>query len=249
MGRAIKLKVDKSIDREYPEGSRVMFIQQSLTTLGIVSFQAQAPLYDYYADLANSSFKKSFKLRDKVLELPIDKRSGFRELDEKLLAKIYTSGSCLVMNSYLLLEHFSRYALASAYLPGNEKTYFALEDKELKEKIKHIIVDLLDNKELLKEKGYGVMFSDFEKIRHAINHPKFANIYSADKNKWDSVPIAWFVAGKHVEAFHDMTVFYTKLLKNWHEYARKNQRPGTITNLQPIVSGVYAQPKKVPTDF
>ncbi len=243
MGKNLNLKVAKSVDRSYPAGSGVMFIQHSLTNLGIVSFQGQAPLYDYHADLANKAYRKSFKLHDKVLQLPVEEPSNFRTLEDKLLAQVYKAGSDLVMNTYLMFEHFSRFMLGHNYLPGNETTYFALEDTELKEKLKHVVTQILNKNELLQHEGYGVLFSDWERIRHAINHPKFENLYSADRAMWDNVPIAWFVAGKHLDAFHDLTVFFKNLLETWQLHASQIVRPGTINNVEPVVSGVHTQPK------
>ena len=242
MGKQLNLKVDRSQDQDYPEGSRVMFIQHALTNLGIVSFQAQAPLYDYHGDLANKAYRKSFKLHDEVLRLPIEQPSNFRTLDEKLLPQVYKTGSDLVMNTYLMFEHLSRYMLGSHYLPGGEEVYFSLEDKELKEKLKHIITEILDKPELLRHKGYGILFSDWEKMRHSITHPKFSNIYSADKADWDNVPIAWMVSGKHIQAFSDITFFFGELLGNWKTLERPN-KPGTLTNIEPVVSGVHTQAK------
>ncbi len=241
MGKNLKLNIDRSQDRAYPAGSRVMFIQHALTRLGIVSFQAQAPLYDYHGGLANKAYRKSFKLHDKVLRLPVEQPSNFRTLDEKLLPQIYTTGSELVMNTYLMFEHLSRYMLGSHYLPGNEDMYYSLEDRELKEKLKHI-TEIIGKPELLQHKGYGILFSDWEKMRHAINHPKFSNIYSADKADWDNVPIAWMVSGKHLDAFSDITFFFGELLSGWKVLERPN-KPGTLTNIEPVISGVHTQAK------
>lgn len=243
MGKQLNLKVDRSKNQAYPAGSRVMFIQHALTKLGIVSFQAQAPLYDYHGDLANKAYRKSFKLHDEVLRLPIEQLSNFRTLDEKLLSRIYTTGSDLVMNTYLIFEHLSRYMLGNQYLPSNQETYFSLEDKELKEKLRHIIIEVLHQPALLQHRGYGVLFSNWEKMRHAINHPKFSNIYSADKANWDNVPIAWMVSGKHIRAFSDITFFFGELLGSWKALEPLPGKPGTLTNIQPVVSGVHTQAK------
>lgn len=244
MGKNLKLKVDMSQDKSYQAGSHILFIQHALTEFGIVSFQAQAPLYDYHGDLANKAYRKSFKLHQKVLKLPIEQPSNFRRLDDNMLAAIYQSGNELITNTYLMFEHLSRYMLGHSYLPNQEAIYFSMEDKELKEKLKHIIVDILKKQDLLTYSGYGALFSNWEKIRHSINHPKFKNIYSADKSKWDTVPIAWMVSGKHLDAFHDLTIFFQDLLDEWEGYASKIATPGSIVNMQPVVSGAHTQLKK-----
>lgn len=243
MGKKITLKVDKTLDRDYPAGSIVVFQQHANTKLGLATFTAQAPLYDYHGELANKAFRSAFRLNKKVLELPVEKPSNMRRIDDKMLAKLYMHGSMMIENVYIMFEHLTRYMLGAYYLPGKESDYYAIENKELKGKLSHVL-QILNRSDLKKSTGYGVLFSELERARHAINHPKFKTIYSADESNWDTVPIAWIVAGKHLDAFHEITGFHRSLMETWDANAPNLKKPGTLTALQPIVSGVHTQIKK-----
>jgi len=244
MGKKLSYKVDWSKDKGNSVGDVVMLAQHARTELGIVSFLGQAPLYEYHAELANQAFQKSFELHDLVLRLPINENTNTRFMsDDKLVSDIYKSGSSLVVNVYLLFEHLTLSMLISNYRRSDPATFKKFENEKLEEKLKHIIKNILGIDELLRLPGYGMLFSDLEKVRHALNHPRGTNIYSTDESEWDKVPIAWFVSGKHLNAFHYIVEFHKRLTQELEKHARSLISPGTITNISPIVADVYTEPK------
>lgn len=241
MGKKITNEIDWSLDRSNEVGDIVMIAQHCRTEHGVVSFLGQAPLYDYYAELVNQSYIKSQTLHQRVLELPIDESSKMRHMfDNDLLRSIYSNGSQLVVSLYLMFEHFALYAGITAFRRADPEHYDDFESMELKDKLKTILKEF-QIPELIKSPGFGTLFSDVEKIRHAINHPKGDNIYSIDDNHWDDVPIAWFVSGKHLKASEKCIDFYNKIHNACRRYSETHKQPGKIIIDGPIVNMGHSQ--------
>lgn len=235
MGRKINTAIDWSLDKGHKVGDIVQLVQFTQTRLGPVSFLGQAPTHDYYADLVNQAYENSKDLHDKVLELPVIEGLNARHLlDDSLLSDIYKNGSNLTVNLYLMFEHLALHIGITIFRSTDVGLFQEFEAKELKDKMKQII-EALDVGDLVKSEGFGVLFSDIEKARHAINHPKGDNIYSVDENRWDDVPISWFVSGKHVEACSKIIGFYNQIIDEWIKYSEQHEKPGVIKLDGPMV--------------
>lgn len=235
MGRKIKTETDWSLDKGNEVGDIVQLAQFTHTSLGPVSFLGQAPTHDYYADLVNQAYENSKDLHDKVLELPVIEGLNARHLlDDSLLSDIYKNGSNLTVNLYLMFEHLALHIGITIFRSTDVELFQEFEAKELKDKMKQIL-EALNVSGLVKSEGFGVLFSDIMKARHAINHPKGDNIYSVDENRWDDVPIAWFVSGKHIEACKKIIGFYNQIVDEWIKYSEQHKKPGVIKLDGPIV--------------
>lgn len=243
MGRKIKTQIDWSKDKGNEKGDVVMLAQHARTSLGAISFLGQAPTYAYYANIVNESYEKSHSLHNRVLELPVSKDSNFRHIfDNNLLAEIYEEGSKLTTGIYLMFEHLTFHVGITMFRSRGKQLFEDYERKELKDKLKNLFKSL-DLKDLEQSKGYGVLFADIERARHAINHPKSTNIYAVDSDHWDEVPIAWFVSGKHLDACEKSINMYNKLHDAWTGYMETHKIPGEIIIDGPIVFDGYSAPK------
>jgi hypothetical protein len=245
MGKKITHDIDWSLDRGNEAGDIVMITQHTRTELGVVSFPGQAPFYDYYAKIVNEAYAQSQSLHQRVLELPVDESSKMRHMfASDLLSSIYSYGSQLIVNLYLMFEHFALYAGITVFRRASPAHYDEFENMELKDKLKDLFKEFQVS-ELTKSPGFGVLFSDVERVRHAINHPKGDNLYSVDESKWDNVPIAWFVSGKHLEATAKCIELYNKVHDVYTSYVATHKQPGKITLEGPIVNRDYYAPKNV----
>jgi len=178
-----------------------------------------------------------------VQELPISKDSNFRYLfDNNLLAEIYEEGSKLTANIYLMFEHLALHVGITIFRSGDKRLFEGYEGKLLKDKLKDLFKSL-DLEDLERSEGYGVLFADIMRARHAINHPKSTNIYAVDSDRWDEVPIAWFVSGKHLNACEKSISLYNKLHDAWTQYMKAHEIPGEIIIDGPIVFDGYSAPK------
>ena len=244
MGKKIRRRTDWSLDKGNEVGDVVMLAQHAQTSLGVVSFLGQAPAYNYHAQLAGRACEQARILHSKVLEIPVTSNSNVRFLsDENFLADIYMTGSELIVNTYLTFEHLALHVGITLFRQKHPELYKEFEEKDLQNKFKDVL-KWLDLESLVKSKGYGVLFSDIEKVRHAINHPKGSNIYSIDASQWDRVPLAWFVSGKHLQAYSDTVELYRQVVDGWTAYTEANKATGTITLNGPLAFEGYTAPKK-----
>lgn len=244
MGRKIKRRIDWSLDKGNDAGDVVMLAQHAQTSLGVVSFLGQAPTYSYHARIAEEAYQKARELQEKVLELPVSEDNNVRYLfDNSLLEEVYITGSQMTINAYLMLEHIVLHVGITLFRQKYPEKFTHFEKKELQDKLKAVL-EGLQLEELVKSKGYGVLFSDIERVRHAIHHPKGDNIYSTDACKWDHIPIAWFVSGRHLLAYGNVAELYSQVLDGWNKYMESNKTPGTITLDGPIMFEGYSAVKK-----
>lgn len=242
MGKKIKTEIDWSLDKGNDKGDIIMLAQHAQTNLGVVSFLGQAPTYDYYANEVNRYMEVSKQLHDEVLELPVLNNSIRYLLDNELLADIYQAGSGLVINLYLMYEHLAIHAGIALFRNRNRSRFKRYEELSLSEKIKDIL-SFLSISEMVESSGYGGLFSNIERARHAINHPKSSNIYTTDSDKWDEVPLAWFVSGRHIVECSKAIELYNDTRKKWFEYQENNKVPGSLILEGPLSFKNRAQVK------
>jgi hypothetical protein len=164
--------------------------------------------------------------------------------DLQLISKAYKATYDLVIHSYLTYEYFSLFVLTSVYLnvsasDEDKEKFTQLESKELKEKLKHILTDVIKKPELVNSAGYSMLFQELEQTRHAINHPKNENIYNCGKNTWDKVPLAWGVSGKALKFFEESAKLFNETYKVWSTVEQTFSKLGNLTGVQRGIKSLH----------
>jgi hypothetical protein len=115
-----------------------------------------------------------------------------------------------------------------------------LEKLELKEKLKHIITNIIKKPDLVSSRGYSMLFQELEQARHSINHPRNENTYNCGDTTWDKVPLAWGVSGKSLKFFEHSAKLFNNLYSDWKTVEPQYAKPGVLTGLKRGVKSLHS---------
>jgi len=243
MGKKIKIKSDPELAKPHKQGTVFELVQPAVNELGLVYIKH--PIYwTFHAHFANLAYSRIKKYEDQILSQKLDKQNVRGIYDKTFIRKLYRSSTELILHTYLLFEYFSLFVLTTVYLyPGagkNEKNKFEKLDKlELKDKLKHILKQILNKPELVNSKGYSMLFQEWEQIRHNINHPKNENVYNCGKNTWDKVPMAWVGSGKYKKFYEEIVKLFNSTYENWQSVEQNYAKPATLTGVKRGVKSLH----------
>lgn len=236
MGKKIRVTSDPKLAKSHKKGAVVDFVQPAVHPLGLiyVHYPYYWSLHARYSSLAYERLKSYI---DVVLAQPADKSNARSIHDFNLINKMYKATCDLVIHSYLLFEYLSLSILTAVYLyPGandeDKKKFQGVEQYELKDKVRHILKNIIKRPDLVNSKGYSMLFQELEQIRHSINHPTNDSVYNAGKNTWDKVPLAWAISGKAIKYFDEMTMLFNAMYKEWNKVQPQYSKPVTLTGVQ-----------------
>lgn len=234
MGKRLKVISDPSRDRGHEAGAKVIFMQPSEAELGSILFQRQMH-WVHSAKASQKAFDKLDKLQNEVLLSEPDGGNYRHIRDSVLLGDIFISGCDLVNHTYLLYRHLSHWIISTVHVwPDNSQedkatmAHYESRSIDYEAPLNYVVKGILKREDLLKHKGYSFITGEWKDIRHALNHPNHENVYSADPDKWDKVPLAWFVSGRFRNEFKSIIEFHNELLKEWKKILPSYKRPGTI---------------------
>jgi len=243
MGKKTKTISDPSLARSHEAGAKVEFVQIALHELGMI-YIGHPRYWTLHAGYANAGYKRLKRYIDKILAQNPTTGNVRSVHDATFITKIYKATFDLIAHTYLTYEYFVLSTLTTIYLyPGaseeDKKKFAELENLELKEKLRHIIVDILKKPELIASKGYSMLFQELEQARHALNHPKNDNTYNCGDTTWDKVPLAWGVSGKSLKFFEHSVDLLNSIYKDWIEIEPQYAKPGTLTGLKRGVKSMH----------
>lgn len=244
MGRKVKTESDPKLAKPHKEGAIIEWVQPALNDLGLI-YIGQPIYWSLHARYADLAYKRLKKYENLILSQSPNKTNVRSVHDIKLISKIYKATCDMVIHLYLLFENFTLFTLTAVYLyldttEENKNKFNFLKDQELKEKIRHILVDILDKPKLVNSKGYSMLFQEWEQIRHAINHPKNENIYNCGDNTWDSVPMAWAISGKGRKFFDEIAKLFNEMHNSWNFVEKKYSHPATLPDVKRGIKSRHA---------
>ncbi len=250
MGRKVKVQSDPNLAKPHAAGAKVELVQPAIHDLGLI-YIGHPYYWGLHARYANAGFNRLKKYIDLILQKQPDNTNVRSVHDFNLISKIYKSTCDLVTHTYMSYEYFSLFVLTAVYLNVNstdedKKVFKELENKELKEKLRHIIVSILKEPNLVNSTGYSMLFQELEQIRHAINHPKNENIYNCGENTWDKVPLAWGVSGKSLKFFEESAKLFNEIYKSWQKIEPNYSKQGTLTGVQRGIKSLHTSFVKKP---
>ena len=243
MGKKVKTRSDPTYAKPHAAGATMELVQPVVHNLGLI-YVGHPYYWDLHARYANSGYKRLKKYINKILQKQPDKTNARSIHDFKFINKIYKATCDLVIHTYLSYEYFTLFVLTSVYLnpscgDAEKKEFKKLEPIELKEKLKHVLVKIINKPEMVKSVGYSMLFQELEQMRHSINHPKNENIYNCGKNTWDKVPLAWGVSGKALKFFDELAILFNSTCKAWQAIEPNYSKPGTLTEVQRGVKSLH----------
>ncbi len=236
MGKKVRTQSDPTLARSHQAGARIEIVQPAVHELGLIHF-GHPYYYALHARYANSGYRRLKKYIDKILQQQPDHANIRSVHDFTLINKLYKATYDLVVHTYLAYEYFTLHILTAAYLyPGateiDKKKFTDLEPQELKEKLRHILTDIIKRPELVGSQGYSMLFQELEQIRHALNHPKNNTVYNCGQNSWDRVPLAWGISGKSLKFYENSVELFNALYKSWKSVELSYAKPGILTGVQ-----------------
>lgn len=245
MGKVIKDISDPDLARSHKKGAKVAWMQPCLhEQFGKIMYMwPHFWVYNFRA--AERAYNRLRVYEKEILNTEISNSNDRHIYDSKLIEKMYNSGFDLVANTYLSFEHLTLEIVRGIYR-NDEETRLSLQNKELKEKVNHILKKIFLSPELIKHEGHTRLFSEFEVKRHAYNHPLETNVYNVSQD-WDMVPLAWIMAHKYHKGFKSISDFLKIVAEKWEKYQKVNDKPTTINIIRGIKSG--HQFKKPPKHY
>lgn len=218
MGRIISDLSDPNLARSHKKGAKVAWMQPCLHDQYGKIMYMWPNFWVLNFRIAERAYKRLTSYEKEILNIEISRSNDRHIYDVKLIDKIYRAGFELVANTYICFEHLTLVIIRGVYR-DDEKHRLELQKKELKDKLKHILKEILSSPDLIKHRGFAKLFSEFEVKRHAFNHPLESNVYNVSKD-WDTVPLAWIMAGKYHDGFKAITDFLGELSKMWDKYQK-----------------------------
>lgn len=234
MGRKIRDISDPKLAKSHKKGAKVAWMQPCLhDQFGKIMYQWPNFWVLNFRE-AQRAYKRLRLYESEVLNIEISRSDDRHIYDIKLIEKMYKSGFDLVANTYICFEHLTLVIIRGVYR-DNVKIRSELLDKELKDKLAHILKNVFLKPELMKHEGYIKLFSEFEVKRHAFNHPIELNVYNSTQ-EWDNVPLAWIMAGKYHKGFLSIKRLLFEISKLWDKYQKDNAKPTTLNIVRGIKS-------------
>jgi hypothetical protein len=182
-------------------------------------------------NLAEDSFEELQRLHKEVLKLPIDS-SNMRGLhDLELLKDIYRAGGDMVSHASRTMQH-----LAEEMERVGKTT---LQTTTVVERIKEGTA-LFGIDDYSAESSYQGLV-EIVRIRDAVEHPRAANIYQGDRNRWDEVPLAWMLSERGLQAYERFASWVELVATDWEAYLAAHPEPATLTVERGIESGLQAK--------
>lgn len=250
MGRKAKIKSDPNLAKPHAAGAKIELVQPAIHDLGLI-YIGHPYYWSLHARYANAGYRRLKKYIDNILQKQPDNSNVRSVHDFELISKIYEATCDEVIHTYLSYEYFTLFVLTVVYLnpsssEEDKKRFAEIENKELKDKLRHILTDIIKEPNLINSSGYSMLFQELEQIRHAINHPKNENIYNCGNNTWDKVPLAWGVSGKSLKFFEESAKLFNNIYKSWQRVEPNYSRPGTLTGVQRGIKSLHTSFMKKP---
>lgn len=245
-GRAIVDVSDPNLAGSHKKGAKVMWVQPCLNDQFGKIMYTWPNFWVLDFRIAERASRRLEKYERRLLDIEISNSNDRHVNDIKLIEDFYRSGFELVVHTYLSFEH-----LTLAIIRGVYRNDFDirnnLQDKELKDKLNHVLKKIFKSPELINSDGYVRLFSEFEIKRHTFNHPLEDNVYNADQNNWNNVPLAWIFAGKYKRGFNEISKLFVEISKKWDKYQKDNDKP---TKVHLIKGGIRStHPVKKPPRY
>jgi len=195
MGKKAKQHYNIKLAKPHPEGSAIALLQTCVHEMGQISIILPNYWVFHYRS-AKSNLKEIKKMQNEILYIKPDK-SNFRLFsDMNLMSKFYDQGIQLITNTYLSFEHLTTLTLDKLFNVFQDKEIKKHEKDDLKEKL-NFVLKYTNLNRLTKEQGYNLLFTEVERTRHNMNHPKRSTTFNCNESGWDNVPLAWLTAEKY----------------------------------------------------
>jgi len=195
MGKKAKQQSNKKLATPHPEGSKIALLQTCVHEMGQIAI-LHPNYWSIHYNLAKKNLKKISKLQKEILYLNPDK-ANFRLLsDPKLIFNFYNQGTQLIINTYLSFEHLTSSILDRLFNTFKDPNIKKHEGDDLSQKLNYVLT-YMNFEHIKSDSGYSYLFSEIERTRHNINHPRRFTTHNSGEFTWDNVPLAWLVAEKY----------------------------------------------------
>jgi hypothetical protein len=207
MGRKTNLSGNPDLGKEHKVGAQIAVIQiLAHAQLGAIAYPWPR-FWALHANLADEAFTRLESVHDQVLALPTD-TSNMRSIhDLPLLQEIYGAGSEMVSNAVRAVQHLSE---EMERVKGSVLTGSTVEERIRAATGMFGLDSRTDSPEY-----QGLI--EILAIRDAIEHPKEANVYQGDENRWDEVPLAWMISDRSLKAFNRFSEWFGALVDEWEQ--------------------------------
>jgi len=220
MGRSTKLNSNPSLAKDHAEGAQVAVIQiLAHKQYGAIAYRWPR-LWVFHDHLAKEAYSRLRKLHKQVLHLPTEQGNARNIFDMKLLCRVYAAGSEMVSNSVRAVQHLAEEMERTS--KQNQLKGTTAEER-IKEATAYFNLDSYQN-----DTDYQG-FVELLRVRDAVEHPKQANVYQGDQNRWDEVPLAWMLSDRSLEAFDRYSRWIKKVAEEWESYVTAHPEPATLT--------------------
>jgi hypothetical protein len=239
LGRNPRFSPDPRRAHPHEAGASVLLLQPSvhdrIGAVGILGpFMIQGRWAEHYEE-AMSSFAEFEEIEARLVALPLDQDgSGIRSTgDTTFVSDVYRAGTRAVLSAILALQHLT------AEIELVMKVSLDSQDLGTRLQIAMRSIGFASHATVT---GFDSV-PELERIRHAIEHPTAANLYSHD---WDKVPIAWMFSDRPLKVATLYGQFFDTFAEAWVEYLKNN--PRDAVTWQGIQRGIgSAVPYKKPS--
>lgn len=253
MGKRLKVVSNLSKDRAHDAGAIVEFMQPSETKLGSVLTKRQMH-WELHAYAVEEAISKLDHFQNKILITKPGDTNYRYVTNERLLRKLYISGSDAVNHTYLLYRHLSHWIISTVHVwpentPDDKKimAYYESRTIDYEAPLNYVVKEVIKREDLFQHPGYAFITGEWKNIRHALHHPTLQNIYNAAEDDWDKVPIGWYASGKFRDQYKQVVRFHNELIEEWSKLLPNYERAGTLNITHRGATSEYKPQIKKPT--
>ena len=221
MARKVKKSTNPKLAQEHKKGAVVRYIKTLIhKNFGVIGFEFPHYWLMHYNYMYRSGeILKS--LHQEIVKLPVDASNSRTLLNEpnELLWQIYHVGMDMVDNAVLCAKH-----LVLSIEHATKSTPTGRE--ELSERLISALKKI-GFRDLSKDIGFQRL-AEIINVRDRLWHPTLDNLNGSSETDWDTVPLAWMLSEKAIEAFEVVDPFLVELIDFWFEKSKDYKETKTF---------------------
>lgn len=221
--KKVRLTADPALARAHAAGSKVRLVQPCVHEKFGPLWVAQPRHAAVHLIWASRMRARLRELDGQVFALEVGDGGGRTVDDPDLIASLYTAGVDVAVHTVLAWRHLI--LRLEALSPGN------IGSDDSTARFGAVLRRLGYRADLGADPRYARL-CEIENLRHLIEHPTSENVYTADMNAWERVPLTWIASGRAASAYDQALELLTEIGKFAESIDKRRKGPGTLLGVR-----------------
>lgn len=224
-GRKLKNVSDPTLAHSHPQGAKVNFALTSVDPKWGRYLYLQYRRNGFILREGARYYKLALKSLNKCRELPVEEKSGFRKVPDKLKRKLEIQVIQFLVLTKLGLEYLiTEYELSIKQIKAkrNEDFLMPVNEEELAKRLETLA------------KAVGVIAKFPTEIhtivnrRHIVEHPTTDRLWNGTDTGWKTVNLSWALSGELEGILDPLITYVNEFVEKVEKYIADNPIPGEL---------------------